>query len=86
MKANGATVGDAAAAPATSATPDTDAPRVAAAQHWSAPIVARHVADDVVDRLVTAVALGLYVTGQHCPPSASLPRCSASPGPRCARP
>ncbi|MDR3472767.1 MAG: FCD domain-containing protein [Devosia sp.] len=34
---------------------------------WSAPIVARHVADDVVDRLVTAVALGLYVTGQQLP-------------------
>ncbi len=38
-----------------------------AAQHWGAPIVARHVADDVVDRLVTAVALGLYVTGQQLP-------------------
>lgn len=39
----------------------------AAGQHWSAPIVSRHVADDVVDRLVTAVALGLYVTGQQLP-------------------
>jgi DNA-binding FadR family transcriptional regulator len=38
-----------------------------AAQHWGAPIVTRHVADDVVDRLVTAVALGLYVTGQQLP-------------------
>ncbi|SLN61191.1 FadR/GntR family transcriptional regulator [Roseisalinus antarcticus] len=34
---------------------------------FSAPIVNRHVADDVVDRLVTAVALGLYVTGQQLP-------------------
>ncbi len=38
-----------------------------AAQPWGAPIVTRHVADDVVDRLVTAVALGLYVTGQQLP-------------------
>lgn len=35
--------------------------------HLGAPIVTRHVADDVVDRLVTAVALGLYVTGQQMP-------------------
>lgn len=41
--------------------------RQAAAQHLGAPIVTRHVADDVVDRLVTAVALGLYVTGQQMP-------------------
>lgn len=34
---------------------------------WGAPIVSRHVADDVVDRLVTAVALGLYVPGQQLP-------------------
>ena len=38
-----------------------------ALQHWGTPIVTRHVADDVVDRLVTAVALGLYVTGQQLP-------------------
>jgi GntR family transcriptional repressor for pyruvate dehydrogenase complex len=37
------------------------------AVEWGAPIVSRHVADDVVDRLVTAVALGLYVTGQQLP-------------------
>lgn len=37
------------------------------AQGWSAPIVSRHVADDVVDRLVTAVGLGLYVPGQQLP-------------------
>jgi GntR family transcriptional repressor for pyruvate dehydrogenase complex len=41
--------------------------RAAAADHWSMPIVNRHVADDVVDRLVTAVGLGLYVTGQQLP-------------------
>lgn len=34
---------------------------------WGAPIVSRHVADDVVDRLVTAVALGLYVPNQQLP-------------------
>ena len=62
MKASGATAGNAAVAPATEASPDADATGVAAAQHWRAPIVTRHVADDVVDRLVTAVALGLYVT------------------------
>lgn len=39
----------------------------AATQHLGAPIVTRHVADDVVDRLVTAIALGLYVTGQQMP-------------------
>ena len=39
---------------------------------WSAPIVSRHVADDVVDRLVTAVALGLYVPTQQLPPEREL--------------
>ena len=34
---------------------------------WGRPIVSRHVADDVVDRLVTAVALGLYVPAQQLP-------------------
>ncbi len=34
---------------------------------WGRPIVARHVADDVQDRLVTAVALGVYVPGQRLP-------------------
>jgi len=34
---------------------------------WDAPIVSRRVADDVVDRLVTAVALGVYVPGQQLP-------------------
>ena len=37
------------------------------AQHWGAPIISRHVADDIVDRLVTAVALGLYVPAQQLP-------------------
>jgi DNA-binding FadR family transcriptional regulator len=41
--------------------------RAAVADHWSTPIVNRHVADDVVDRLVTAVGLGLYVTGEQLP-------------------
>lgn len=31
------------------------------------PIVSRHVGDQVVDRLVTAVALGVYVPGQRLP-------------------
>lgn len=43
------------------------APIAQGTQPWGAPIVARRVADDVVDRLVTAVALGLYVTGQQLP-------------------
>jgi DNA-binding FadR family transcriptional regulator len=44
------------------------APSCGLATHaWGAPIVTRHVADDVVDRLVTAVGLGLYVTGQQLP-------------------
>lgn len=43
-------------------------------QAWSAPIVSRHVADDVIDRLVTAVALGLYVPTQQLPPERELAR------------
>lgn len=34
---------------------------------WAGPIVTRHVADDVQDRLVTAIALGVYVPGQRLP-------------------
>lgn len=34
---------------------------------WAAPIAPRLVADDVVDRLVTAVGLGVYVAGQQLP-------------------
>ncbi len=34
---------------------------------FGTPIVSRHIADDVVDRLVTAVALGLYVPNQQLP-------------------
>jgi GntR family transcriptional regulator, transcriptional repressor for pyruvate dehydrogenase complex len=34
---------------------------------WGGPIISRHIADDVVDRLVTAVALGLYVPNQQLP-------------------
>lgn len=36
-------------------------------RHLGAPIVGRRIAEDVVDRLVTAVALGQYVTGQQLP-------------------
>ena len=43
--------------------PDTRKPAPA----WGGPIVSRHIADDVVDRLVTAVALGLYVPSQQLP-------------------
>lgn len=34
---------------------------------WGPPIHSRHVADDVQDRLVTAIALGMYVPGQQLP-------------------
>ena len=34
---------------------------------WARPIVTQHVADHVVDRLVTAVALGVYVPQQQLP-------------------
>lgn len=47
-------------------------PRRASSLPWSAPIVSRHVADEVVDRLVTAVALGLYVPAQQLPPEREL--------------
>jgi GntR family transcriptional repressor for pyruvate dehydrogenase complex len=40
---------------------------VTSASAWGAPIVTRHVADDVQDRLVTAIALGVYVPGQQLP-------------------
>lgn len=39
----------------------------AATLTWGSPIVARHVADDVADRLITAIALGLYVPAQQLP-------------------
>lgn len=39
----------------------------AASTGLGTPIVNRHIADAVVDRLVTAVALGLYVAGQQLP-------------------
>ncbi len=38
----------------------------------SEPIIARHIADDVVDRLVTAIALGVYVPGQQLPPERAI--------------
>jgi len=34
---------------------------------FGGPIESRYVADDVVDRLVTALALGVYVDGQQLP-------------------
>lgn len=34
---------------------------------FATPIVTRHVSDDIVDRLVTAIALGVYVPGQQFP-------------------
>jgi GntR family transcriptional repressor for pyruvate dehydrogenase complex len=43
------------------------APEASPTPVWGGPIVSRHIADDVVDRLVTAVALGLYVPGQQLP-------------------
>ena len=42
-------------------------PTVTAAAPLGEPIVARNVADQVVERLVTAVALGVYVPGQCLP-------------------
>ena len=50
----------------------TTEPRVAAPQNLGAPIVSRPIYADVVDRLVTAVALGLYVAGQQLPPEREL--------------
>jgi GntR family transcriptional regulator, transcriptional repressor for pyruvate dehydrogenase complex len=39
---------------------------------WKKPIINRHLADDIVDRLVTALALGLYVPAQQLPPEREL--------------
>lgn len=52
-----------ARAPAPERAPDL----TAAIEPWAAPIVVRHIADDVVDRLVTAVGLGVYIAGQQLP-------------------
>lgn len=38
-----------------------------AAQPLAAPIVVRNAPDQIVERLVTAIALGVYVTGQRLP-------------------
>jgi DNA-binding FadR family transcriptional regulator len=38
-----------------------------AGESWHDPIVTEHIADKVVDRLVTAVALGVYVPSQQLP-------------------
>jgi GntR family transcriptional regulator, transcriptional repressor for pyruvate dehydrogenase complex len=46
---------------------DRGGPPAAAPRSWGAPIISRRVVDDVVDRLVTAVALGLYVPGEQLP-------------------
>ncbi len=53
------------ASPSTGA--DQSGPSTVAPDSWAVPIVSRRVVDDVVDRLVTAVALGLYVPGQQLP-------------------
>jgi GntR family transcriptional repressor for pyruvate dehydrogenase complex len=47
--------------------PATTTAKPVAAHDWGGPILTRHVADDVVDRLVTAVGLGVYITGQQLP-------------------
>lgn len=55
----------------TKSLPDIQWPGLQAAPEttggWARPILTRHVADDVVDRLVTAVALGLFVPGEQLP-------------------
>lgn len=57
----------------TTASPATDT--MTEAEHaWHAPIISRHIADAVIDRLVTAVALGLYVPTQQLPPERELAR------------
>jgi DNA-binding FadR family transcriptional regulator len=48
-------------------TVEAEVRHLSAGQHLGAPIVGRRIAEDVVDRLVTAVALGQYVTGQQLP-------------------
>ena len=47
--------------------PDVESDLTAAVGPFATPILARHVADDIVDRLVTAIALGVYVPGQQFP-------------------
>lgn len=39
----------------------------AAADIWGPAIVSRHVSEDVIDRLVTAIGLGMYTPGQQFP-------------------
>ncbi len=46
---------------------EPDAAPDPASAHFGAPIVGRRIAEDVVDRLATAIALGLYVPGQQLP-------------------
>lgn len=50
-----------------SETAQTEAESLHPGRHLGTPIVGRRIAEDVVDRLVTAVALGQYVTGQQLP-------------------
>ncbi|MEQ1768244.1 MAG: FCD domain-containing protein [Devosia sp.] len=52
---------------AAKAFPSAEAAPSALGARWAAPIVPRLVADDVVDRLVTAVGLGVYIAGQQLP-------------------
>lgn len=44
-----------------------DIPEVGASASWGEPIVTQSVADHVADRLVTAIALGVYVPLQQLP-------------------
>jgi DNA-binding FadR family transcriptional regulator len=48
-------------------TVETEERQLQIGQHLGTPIVGRRIAEDVVDRLVTAVALGQYITGQQLP-------------------
>ena len=46
---------------------ENEKPPLQAGLHLGTPIVGRRISEDVVDRLVTAVALGQFVTGQQLP-------------------
>jgi GntR family transcriptional repressor for pyruvate dehydrogenase complex len=48
-------------------TPEIEPELTAALGPFATPIIARHLSDDIIDRLVTAIALGVYVPGQQFP-------------------